>query len=640
MKVAVPYPVSPVSTARIPRTQRFLGGVCVRLRTLLMFSADYSDPDGCIATRRAAVHPQDRCTSKIGRPVPYDECLSGPVRLAGGARNRACRKGGVRYDDKLGSELQQHEKRLAIDWNAALQQLHGGPSIYLCQRGPKLSASIPTTMLKRSLLANYAGQTVTVALGMVMVPVYVRHLGVEAYGLIALNAVLLAWVQVLDLGLSPTLCRELARMRDDAARAEVRVLLQSLEKFVAGMCVLLIVLSLFAAPFFAQDWLKAKALPDREIQIAFMLMVLTVSARWLSSLYRGGLVGIDRQATLNVVVVTFAIVRAVLVVPVIMIWPRVEVFFLWQLGAIVGEGLTMRLLLGRVIHAPMLVSTFSRALLMSRAKLSLSIAFSALVWATTTQIDKVILSKMLTLPAFGVFSMATLLAGGILLLANPIQQSFIPRFTADSIGDGERAIVSYFLASEITMIAVIPVAVIFAAVPELVLRLWSLSAPSTPEAWRILQCYAIGNACSAIAGLSFLLQYAKGNLSLHIKGNLIFLVMLVPAILYGAFHGGARGVAYAWLAMNLFQLLVWVGIVHRQFLPGINLSWYKGMAARVAAAALVAYAFHFVDLSDPPRIVLFFFLFFMWLAMVTATVAVSPIAQRKARDFAGRLVFN
>jgi O-antigen/teichoic acid export membrane protein len=495
-------------------------------------------------------------------------------------------------------------------------------------------------MLKRSLLANYAGQIATVTLGIVMVPAYVRCLGVEAYGLIALNAVLQAWVQILDLGLSPTLCRELARAQDEASRKEAGVLLQSLEKFVAAMCMVLVVLSVLTAPFFAKDWLHAAGLPTREIEIAFVLMVLTASSRWLSSAYRGGMVGIDRQTTLNVVIVGFAVIRAVLVVLVIARWPRVDVFFLWQLGALVGESLTMRFLLGRAIKAPLLTRTFSRATLTARARLSLSIAFSALVWATTTQIDKIILSKVLPLHAFGVFSMATLLASGILLLANPIQQAFTPRFAADGVGGSRNILSSYLLASEITMIVVIPVAMIFAIAPDLVLRLWSATAPSTPEAWRILQCYAVGNACTAIAELVFLVQYAQGNLTLQIRGNVAFLVILVPAVFFGSFNDGAVGVAYAWLALSLFRVLVWVSIVHRKFLPGINMKWYRGMAARVAATGLVGFVFHYTNLRQGSRVQIFVFLLLMWLSMMVAVVATSPISQRKARNLAGRLVFN
>lgn len=184
-----------------------------------------------------------------------------------------------------------------------------------------------TTMLRHSLLANYAGQIATVSLGIVMVPAYVRYLGVEAYGLIAVNAALQAWVQILDLGLSPTLCRELARAQDEASRKEAGVLLQSLEKFVPAMCALLLTLSVLVAPYFAKDWLHAGGLPVREIEIAFALMMLTASSRWHSSVYRAGMVGVDRQGTLNAVVVGFAVIRAALVVPVIARWPQIEVFF-------------------------------------------------------------------------------------------------------------------------------------------------------------------------------------------------------------------------------------------------------------------------------------------------------------------------
>ncbi|KVD05554.1 flippase [Burkholderia ubonensis] len=495
-------------------------------------------------------------------------------------------------------------------------------------------------MLKRNLISNYAGQIVTVVLGMVMVPVYVRHLGVEAYGLIAFNAVLIAWVQLLDLGLSPTLCRELARAGNDAEKIEARTLLQSLEKFVSAMCSLLIVMSFFSAPFFASTWLKAKALPAHEIEVAFVMMVLTVSARWLSSLYRGGMVGIDRQTSLNMVISIFAVIRAVLVVPLIAMWPRVDVFFLWQLAAIAGEALTMRVLLGRAIGASIFSRTFSREVLVSRARLSLSIAFSALMWATSTQADKIILSKILPLPAFGVFSMATLLASGILLLASPVQQSFTPKFTADSARDSGSLVPGYFLASEIMMIIVIPVAILFASVPDMVFALWSPSLPANPDALQILQCYALGNGCSAIAGLSFLIQYADGNLSLHIKGNLGFVAILVPAVVFGALHYGARGAAYTWLAVNVLQLFVWVAVVHRRFLPGINPVWYRGLMARIAVTALLGIGFHYAAPSQEGRITLFFMLLCMWLLMVAAAIAVSPISQRKARDLVGRFAMN
>ena len=42
-------------------------------------------------------------------------------------------------------------------------------------------------------------------------PFYIKLLGIEAYGLVGFYVTLLAALQVLDLGISPTINREMAR---------------------------------------------------------------------------------------------------------------------------------------------------------------------------------------------------------------------------------------------------------------------------------------------------------------------------------------------------------------------------------------------------------------------------------------------
>jgi O-antigen/teichoic acid export membrane protein len=46
----------------------------------------------------------------------------------------------------------------------------------------------------------------------VAVPVYLRYLGIEAYGLIGILASLQAFMSLLDLGMSPAFNREVARL--------------------------------------------------------------------------------------------------------------------------------------------------------------------------------------------------------------------------------------------------------------------------------------------------------------------------------------------------------------------------------------------------------------------------------------------
>ena len=67
------------------------------------------------------------------------------------------------------------------------------------------------TRLRKNLIANFAGQGAATLIQLAITPVYIRWLGVEAYGLIGFQVTLQALMQVLDFGLSPTINRELAR---------------------------------------------------------------------------------------------------------------------------------------------------------------------------------------------------------------------------------------------------------------------------------------------------------------------------------------------------------------------------------------------------------------------------------------------
>ena len=66
-------------------------------------------------------------------------------------------------------------------------------------------------MLKRNLLANYFGQGWRAVMSLAFVPIYIKYLGIEAYGLIGIFAILMSALGLLDLGMKPALGREMAR---------------------------------------------------------------------------------------------------------------------------------------------------------------------------------------------------------------------------------------------------------------------------------------------------------------------------------------------------------------------------------------------------------------------------------------------
>jgi len=70
----------------------------------------------------------------------------------------------------------------------------------------------PVTRVKRNIAANLAGRGWAILLSFALIPVYIRYLGVEAYGLIGFYLTLTAVATVVDPGFGTTLTREFARL--------------------------------------------------------------------------------------------------------------------------------------------------------------------------------------------------------------------------------------------------------------------------------------------------------------------------------------------------------------------------------------------------------------------------------------------
>lgn len=184
-------------------------------------------------------------------------------------------------------------------------------------------------MLKKNLIANYLGQGWAAIMGLAFIPHYIRHLGIEAYGLIGIYAVLQAWLNLLDMGMTQTLNREIARLKvGNHAVASFRDLLRSVEIISSVMVVIIIIVFAFSSDWVARNWIHNNTLNAEIISQAFNVMGLVVSLRLIEGIYRNCIIGLQRQVLFNLVNGVLSTLRwggAVLVL--LFISPTVNAFF-------------------------------------------------------------------------------------------------------------------------------------------------------------------------------------------------------------------------------------------------------------------------------------------------------------------------
>lgn len=432
--------------------------------------------------------------------------------------------------------------------------------------------------LKRNIAASYAGQIYVTLIGIVLVPMYVRYMGAEAYGLIGFYAMLQAWFQLLDMGLTPTMARETARYGGGATDAlNLRRLLRVLEAIFFAVGMLGATVMIAGSGFIASTWLKVQQLPLAEVQEAVMLMAVVIALRWICGLYRGAISGFERLVWLNNFNIVFATIRFGLVIPyMIHAGATPANFFGYQLVVAIIEAAILIAMTYRLmpkIDASKAVS-WEWQPLRNVLKFSLTMAFASIVWVFVTQTDKLILSDLLLLSDYAYFTLAVLVASGISIISGPVSGALLPRMTRlNAAGDEAGLIRLYRNATQMVAIVAVPPALVLAFFPEQVLWAWTGDAEIAGKAAPVLALYALGNGILALAAFPYYLQFAKGDLKLHLIGNVLFLLMLIPLLVWATRQFGMVGAGYAWITANLLPFIAWIPVVHKRFCKGLHGKW-------------------------------------------------------------------
>lgn len=461
---------------------------------------------------------------------------------------------------------------------------------------PLPSQSVP---IGHNTVAGYVGMIFGVVLNLVMVPLYVHYLGPESYGLVGFVAILYAGLTFLDVGLSATLGREMARFRGGEYTAdEIGQLIGTFEKIFVGVAVIFALAVIALSGFLAHDWFKARDIDPVTLQTAVCLMGLIVAVRWSGTLYRSGMLGLERIVWVNTVSIATSLGYAAAVLVVLMFWPDVRLFFACQLAVGLIDILIVRTKLQSSLGASAPIHGFSVQVLRDHWKFSLSIALISSLWIATIQTDKLVLSNVLSLKEFGYFSVAVYAAFSVTALYGPIGQALRPRMSFHVARNEMRSVQEFvLLAAQVTFVMSAPLALTFALVPHSVLFSWTGDPAVFGEIGPVFALYALGNLGAALVTPSSYLQIALGDLRLQIIGRIAFVVVLVPTILFATFSYGMWGAAVVWSLENFVYLALWVPVMFRQALPSVIAPWARLLLLQSAALGTVFLALWWLDLD-------------------------------------------
>ena len=162
--------------------------------------------------------------------------------------------------------------------------------------------------VKKSVIANYIGRGLLTTLSIVFIPIYIKYLGMEAYGLIGIYTILVSMMMLVDVGMGQTIVREVAKYTSKSLSLnEIKDTLKTFKYiyFIIGIFLFSLIYS--SSELIVSKWLNIESLLYEDVILAIELMSMMVFISWISILYRNSIIGLQYQVWLNVSDVSFSI---------------------------------------------------------------------------------------------------------------------------------------------------------------------------------------------------------------------------------------------------------------------------------------------------------------------------------------------
>lgn len=432
--------------------------------------------------------------------------------------------------------------------------------------------------VKSNVIANSAGSALSALIGLAVVPFYIRLMGAEAYGIVGVFVSLQAMLAVFDLGLSQTLSREMARLSVDRGNAGLMAdTTRTLEIIYWGIALAgPAVIALFSH-FIAYQWLNPETLSRESLLEALWVMAIVIGLRWPAALYMGGLNGLQRQVLLNVLLGITATLQAV--GALIVLWfvePTVRAFFMWQALIAVLQVFALRTVLWHSLKSER-NGRFCKDVLSKLWRFAAGMSGISLLATILTQLDKVLLSKLLSLSEFGYYTFAAAVAAVLYRLIGPIFTAYYPRLTELVSKDDDAGLSEvYHQGCQLMAVAILPVTLTLAFFSLEILELWTRDPGIVAHSYLLVSILVVGNALNGLMHLPYALQLAHGWTRFGFYTNLVAVIVLAPAIYFATKYWGVVGAAFAWVLLNLGYSLVGIQIMHRRLLINEKWRWYWG----------------------------------------------------------------
>ena len=423
--------------------------------------------------------------------------------------------------------------------------------------------------LKFNIVANFLIRLWSVVSNFLFVPLYIKFLGEEAYGLVTFFSSLQTVMNLLGMGLTKTLRREFASLgNDDNARLEKYKLLRSVETVYGFIAIIIVLICSLGSELIAAKWLSIDNLSIFLVKSTISLMGVSIAIQLITGMLQGCLFGLEKQVEADAIQFGWSFLRNVGVI--LLLWlfsiDLIE-FYLWYIAIDILYLIVLRI---RVIHylkndSYKLIWKFKEIENIKKIwKYALGLFFISIC---TIGFDKLIVSKFFDLVTVGAYNTIVMLGNFSLIISTSVGIAVFSRFAVlKSEGKTDELNTLYKNTNYAVNICVGCFGAFIATFSKEIILFWTNSPKITSIADTAAQFIIIGLTFQALQQTSFEFMLSTGVVGLdnvRAIATVIALVVIMPIMINICdFLGAAQSVFVIFTLVSL----IYVGCVNWKYI--------------------------------------------------------------------------
>lgn len=402
------------------------------------------------------------------------------------------------------------------------------------------------------------------------IPLYIKILGETSYGLVSVFATLQSTLNLLGMGLSNTLRREFAVGDGSISNSSRKMqLLKSVEFLFWLIGLFIILLCSLGSGVISTKWLNIENLDSAIVSRVLSLMGISIALQLIANLYLGCLFGLEHQVLANTYCVIWSMLKSIgSLLIILLIKPDLILFYSWHIFTDLIYVLVLRLTIKFKCPCNQKWTISCMKNLATIWKYTFGILIISCIALVNRQLDKIVISKFLSLTDLGAYNVATTLGSLTAIIPSAFYISVFPRFTnLSTIGEEEQLVNSFLKVNRLVNLILTSMAAYIAIFAPQLILLWTKSEVYV-ERLGVVGCLVVmAVAVIEFQEIPYALALAKGNTKINILVGVIFLPIVCVSTYFSISKFGLLGAGVVYVVMMVGQTLMYQILVCKKYMP-------------------------------------------------------------------------